>query len=105
MKQPKQHYSVDISGPIMPHHINGIVTLLKTSQENGDYSCSFGTYLYTGSFNAPCGSTKKCTNTTEKDATTGNDFLRDFVKNFDFRSPPVTMRKMSALNGSYDWEV
>ena len=86
----------------MPHHLNGIVSLLDTTQESGDYSCSFGTYMYTGPFNAPCGTPRNCENEEKSEA---NDFIQNFVNRYDFKANPVSMRKMSALNRTYDWEM
>ena len=81
----------------MPHHLNGIVSLLNRTQENGDYSCSFGSYMYSGPFNAPCGTPL---NTKGKDST-----MQNFMSKFNFNSKPITMRKMNALNETYEWEM
>jgi len=87
----------------MPHHLNGIISLLDKAQDNGDYSCSFGTYLYTGPFNAPCRTLES--SKTECKTNNNNNFVLNFVSKYDLEVHPVSLRKLSALNETYDWEV
>ena len=93
----------------MPHHLNGIFHLLANTQENGDYSASFGNYTNTAPFNASykdISATKSASFVSENLAVLSNrDFAQSFLKNLDFDASSVSMRIMNALNGTYEWEV
>nr|CAB3239481.1 protein downstream neighbor of son homolog [Phallusia mammillata] len=98
----KHNFSLDVSGPLLPHHVFGIMSLLNSSQSGGEYSTALSTRAYTIPFNAnstaekdvigddittnyDCGLSKKCT-----------DWLRS-------SDSCVTMRQISANGCKYTW--
>uniref|UniRef100_H2XXS5 Uncharacterized protein n=1 Tax=Ciona intestinalis TaxID=7719 RepID=H2XXS5_CIOIN len=100
---PKERFSLDISGPLMPHQLSGIITLLNKTQDDGNFTCAFGTHMYTAPFNAP------------SDATMGNnkeppssDMQKcGIAENFVARltsTTPVTIRQIEVENEKYNWQ-
>ena len=103
----KTHFSLDITGPVMPHHVDGLISLLDVTQDSGEFSSSFGTYMHLASFNVK---------TSKKDAPPSSgslftiapsnvNFSRSFFQKLKYNEVPVTMKKLASFNQTYDWEM
>jgi len=77
----EKQWGLDVTGPIMPHHRIGLVTLLNRTQKT--YTAAFSTYHNTGPFN----NVERPSEQKEENIETGYKLLR----------------KLYAKNGSYKW--
>ncbi|XP_078491615.1 protein downstream neighbor of son homolog [Ciona intestinalis] len=100
---PKERFSLDISGPLMPHQLSGIITLLNKTQDAGNFTCAFGTHMYTAPFNAPSETAMG-----NKKETPSSDMQKcGLAENFVTRltsTTPVTIRQIKVENEKYNWQ-
>jgi len=115
----KESFSLDVSGPLMPHHVHGLVTLLNHTQTDGEYSVACGTRTYTAPFNVNRCENLEGARINRDDSVNanGNDPGRrdvhhnkqkcglpaDCVRWLASDNCSTTLRQVDAKNESYNW--
>ncbi|XP_076816581.1 protein downstream neighbor of Son-like isoform X1 [Clavelina lepadiformis] len=101
----QQKFSLDITGPVMPHHLSGVTALLNLTQDSGEYSAAFSTYLHSMPFNA-LNMKASVENSTKQPGSIINRTCGlpvECITQLVAKSPPVCLRQVTALKQSYAW--